>query len=90
MGSPRSMPEWMRWVETRLRRLDQDTQALTEVPLAGAILWPPGGDPPDGFLVADGSTFDGTDYPELRDELGGTTLPSLGTVAGAHWVIRAD
>lgn len=45
---------------------------------------------PEGWLIPDGSTFSGVDYPELADYLGGTTLPNLanrfmraGTVAAA-------
>lgn len=33
--------------------------------------------PPAGWLILDGSTFDGGDYPDLEIFLGGTTLPDL-------------
>lgn len=32
---------------------------------------------PDGWMLCDGSTFDGTTYPELQNTLGSTTLPDL-------------
>jgi hypothetical protein len=32
---------------------------------------------PAGYLLCDGSAFDGTVYPELQKALGGTTLPDL-------------
>ncbi|KHL18542.1 microcystin-dependent protein [Mumia flava] len=34
-------------------------------------------DVPAGWLLCDGSAFSGTDYPDLEDLLGGTTLPNF-------------
>ena len=44
---------------------------------AGVIQAIMGTTPPDGWLLCDGSTFNGTTYPELQTVLGGTTLPDL-------------
>ena len=44
---------------------------------AGVIQAFMGTTPPDGWLLCDGSTFDGTTYPELQTVLGGTTLPNF-------------
>lgn len=49
------------------------------------------GTPPENWLKTDGSTFDGTVYPELEDFLGSTTLPTVAdpVVAGLTHAIRA-
>ena len=41
----------------------------------GTLRMVAGANPPPGYLVCDGSTFDGGKYPRLADYLGGTTLP---------------
>lgn len=87
---PRNAPEWMRWVEARLRRLDARIDGRTPVPIGGAVLWPAGGAAPGGWLTANGGTFDGTEYPDLADRLGSTTLPNLTPVSGSNWILRAE
>lgn len=84
------MPGWMRGVEAALRNLDLWRQDQVSVPVGGAVVWTPGGTPPAGWLPADGSTFDAAVYPELQDELGSTTLPTLTAVSGKTWIIRAE
>lgn len=99
---PRSMPEWMRWVESRLRVLDRATFTLATVPVGGLVAWAggPGTDGiPPGWLAADGATFSSDDYPNLAAQVGdtfgvhsGTTyhLPNPAPLAtGASYIIRA-
>jgi hypothetical protein len=88
--SPLDMPAWMRRVEDRLRALDGWRADQASVPVGGAVLWVVGGTPPNGWLVADGGTFDADTYPALQDELGTTTLPTLTAVSGRSWIIRAE
>lgn len=46
-----------------------------DIPVASEIKFD-GANIPSSFLVCDGSTFSATDYPELAEALGGTTLPT--------------
>lgn len=45
---------------------------------------------PNGWLEADGSTFDGLSFPELAVLLGGTTLPSYTARPGCVVGIKAS
>lgn len=87
---PQNMPQWMRWVEGRLRRLDARISSRVAVPVGAAVLWTGTGSPPGPWLLANGGTFDGTVYPDLQVVLGGTTLPTLTAVSGRNWYVRAE
>jgi hypothetical protein len=90
-----------------LGQLKQSTQEL-EITSAGrgdmevgtVVLWPTGGDPPAGYLPADGSNVSRTEYASLFRVYGtdfgsgnGSTtfgLPNLGgEPAGFQWVVMA-
>jgi hypothetical protein len=96
------MDEWMREVETQIRRLKGQLSTTTEVPVGGVIYYPAAGladfDEP-GWLRVDGSTFNDTpddgdgdgaddDYADLADALGSTTLPTQASFAPpTGWVL---
>lgn len=86
---PRTQPEWMRWVEQRLRRHDTRLSAVVPPPVGAAVVWT-GSSVPAGWLTADGSAFDAGEYPLLADVLGGSTLPALTGVSGRPWIVRAE
>ncbi len=48
----------------------------TDTPIGSVLMWLIN-TPPDGWLLVNGSTFDGTTYPDLAAYLGGTTLPDM-------------
>jgi microcystin-dependent protein len=46
------------------------------VPVGALMMWATGTAPP-GWLICNGGSFSGTDYPALQSVLGSTTLPDL-------------
>jgi microcystin-dependent protein len=49
---------------------------VAHTPIGALVMWPVA-TPPAGWLICDGSGFDGGTYPGLAAVLGGTTLPDL-------------
>jgi hypothetical protein len=64
----------------------------------GMVLFSPTGVVPDDYLACEGAAFSGTEYPDLADYLGGTTLPDYtdrvlrgaGPLAGAAGSLQED
>ncbi len=53
-----------------------DNSAAASDPVGIVTIWLTS-TPPTNWLILDGSSFSGTDYPELEALLGGTTLPDF-------------
>lgn len=82
--------------------LDQmEAEARKADPVGRVALWPDGVPLPEGWLEADGETYNQTRYPELYQMGGGTwtepsattfEVPDLGADAPSGWVymIRAE
>lgn len=71
--------------QNRLRRLEQaDT-----IPTGAVVLWKSGTAVPDGWLLCNGSTFNGDVYPRLFGLWGSTTLPSDPGLTGYVVIVLA-
>lgn len=90
MSRPRTMDQWMRWVEGRLAALDKARRNLRQAPVGAIVRWPTPAPNPPGWLNADGTGYDTAEYPLLFEILQTNATPNPGGVAATRWIIRAD
>lgn len=64
------------------------TMATTGVPIGTQFFFPIEAPIPMGYFLCNGDTFSGTEYPDLADVLGSTTLPTY-DVADQKVIIKA-
>ncbi len=86
---PQGFEEWMRSTTDTLRRHTTSLRSITNVPVGGMVLLAAGADVPPRWLLANGSSFDPDVWPDLADQLGATTTPTLANISGARWIVRA-
>lgn len=75
VGDPNSLREQKRVVRMDMATGQYETAKIGALPPIGAMMLWPNETPPGGWLIADGSFFDGTAYPGLVGVLGSNLLP---------------
>lgn len=75
VGDPNTLREQKRVLRMDMATGDYETSKVGVLPPIGSMMLWPAESPPQGWLIAEGGTFDGNAYPGLLGVLGSTTLP---------------